>query len=157
MLGNYLGLTAGSRAMEHLGGIIQELVRERSLFKTDNEDDFEYEAAFPFYNLDMSYNIFKRLHEKYSGDVIEEEELVPGIVRFYEHIEELLEEEQEFYKDFIQPDYLKYFRSCPYIKALKKVEKEERGTKGVVKERIMDAFCNMAPTKPEKVTFELGG
>lgn len=138
VLGEYLGYQNDIKERRRLRKIIERQVEQRSMFHKFIKKDFEYEAAFPFYNLDMAYNVYKRLRKKYAGTVRKEGELFSSILELYGYIEELLKEEQDYYGELVCCNYMKVFRRCPYIRAIRAVGRESK-----VPERISAAFRSM--------------
>ncbi len=129
---------------------IISVVKERSLFQKYMNDDFSYEVAFPFYDLDMAYNMWKRTRRAFVMEKIEPQAVFAKIMQFIDKIEHNLEKEENFYsKD--DPKMFQYkdnFNKCPYVQALR--EQEENG---IVAQRIMDAMKLVADTEkvPEEV------
>ena len=90
-------------------------------------------VAFPFYNLDMSYNICKRLRNEFKNDK-QKASLAEALKCSYDKIYELLVEEKNEYiniskclqKEDIKYsnietnfEYLQQFEACPFIKVVR--------------------------------------
>lgn len=126
VVGEYRNWTTDTSRMSQLETELVEDVKARSMFKKIEDPSFEHEAAFPFYNLDMSYNICKRLYKERSGKMILYTDLLSGIHEFYDQIKQHLEEEQKFYHDLIDFPYTKIFCECPYIQLIKQICEKKR-------------------------------
>ena len=78
--------------------------------------------ALPLYNLDLSYNLFKRVRRSCQSEFsipIEINNVHERIARIYEMVEEELQHEEEEYKDLQQNEnkfmYKEIFTHDPYI------------------------------------------
>lgn len=147
VLSEYLEL--GETGKKKLEKILGELIRENSEFGKYMGEDFIYETAFPFYNLDLSYNIWKRVRRKYVGQYIESKDIFKYIVLIYKEVEKCLEEEGEFYsgekdkKEEYKNYYLQIFKNCPYIKMVEKIANDERENIEIISQRLAEALKNM--------------
>lgn len=86
-------------------------------------------AAFPFYDLDLSYNVMKRarneLLESNPLSIKEYNEYYTYIVKVYQKIISLLKEEERDYKaQGIAFHYAENFAGCPFIKAFLNAKKD---------------------------------
>lgn len=104
---------------ESLRSIITKWIKELSLFRNYRKDDVE-EEVFPFYDLDMAYNVIKRARR----DLLEEnrtvklgEDLLPYVGKVYEMIEKYLRDEDKKYKEDadIETDFAGDFASFPMV------------------------------------------
>ena len=96
---------------------VNEAIKEKSMF-SDGENNYKkYKVAYPFYDLDMSYNIWKRVRRQ--PQVVQGDGIYDAIRACYKNIEECLEQEESFYAKM--PDgekafgYLDDFKKSPYI------------------------------------------
>lgn len=82
--------------------------------------------AIPFYNIDMTYNVLKRISRAYRNagiQVVEETEIVQFIYEMYERIEKELTNEEKIYKgldDDLIPNVKEAYHNNPYIVEFKK-------------------------------------
>ena len=115
---------------------IKDKIYEQSIFKEYIQDprdvsktfkEFPEDVAFPYYNLDMSYNIFKRVREYYKNNTIAEENILKELIGFYQKIDELLKKEEIEYGNSKNFKYRQIYKECPYIKNL--IHKENLETK----------------------------
>lgn len=90
------------------------------------------EMALPLYNLDLSYNLFKRVRRSCLSEFsmpIEINGVHDRIKRIYKMIEEELQHEEDEYTDFQQNEnkfmYKNNFVNDPYIKKFKELLKDE--------------------------------
>ena len=114
---------------EEIKKVIEDRIKsqylEKSLFKDYMNKDgidknkFKEDIAFPFYNLDMSYNIFKRVKRDYKNTIIKKENISQELIKFYKCIEDALQKQEKEYKLVDNFRYTKTFQECPYIKAFK--------------------------------------
>lgn len=79
------------------------------------------EVAFPFYDLDLSYNICKRLRRKFK-DEIASDGLYNAMQTYYHEIDSLLEKEQQSFSKVVRKKYPQYYipyrsyyKNDPYI------------------------------------------
>lgn len=104
-----------------------EKFEKTSLF-ADNKCD---EMALPLYNLDLSYNVFKRVRRSCRSEFsmpVEINDVLERISQIYDFIEEELSYEEEEYQKFMPGKFLfrKYFVSDPYVKKFRELmEKTE--------------------------------
>ena len=124
---------------------VDESIEEKSLFSELENMKYGYEVAFPFYNLDMSYNVYKRVRRDMLSKARMEEELFDVIIDFYNLIGEKLENESEYYQEDAMFRYLEIYNECPYIKAIRKIKEKK---KSKVPERIIKAFNSIVVTFP---------
>lgn len=127
----YAKETAGYNTEENKNNKIEaaiEKLKATSIFQNDKK---EYPMALPLYNLDLSYNVLKRVRRSCmealsvsctSGAVIER------INTIYDCIEEELEKNEKKYKeinDDLEFLYTRNFKEDPYIKKFKELMKDE--------------------------------
>lgn len=106
----------------YLETVIYRMVEGQSIHKKRGWK-YEGEVAFPFYNIDLSYNIIKRVHrDMNSTGSISKEECYEYIRKVYLEILRHLKEQAQFYKD-VQYQYDKIMESCPYIKTFLQYDK----------------------------------
>ncbi len=111
---------------------LREYVKN-TLVLTDEYQKKDMKVAFPFYNLDMSYNICKRLRNEFKNDK-QKASLAEALKCSYDKIYELLVEEKNEYiniskclqkEDIIYSnvetnfEYLQQFGECPFIKVVR--------------------------------------
>lgn len=90
----------------------------------------ESKAAFPFYNLDLSYNICKRLRKKFKNDFVKDS-FMDALKVFYQEIGNLLSKQKQHYEKIGDDkkcivgkylerefEYLDNFINCPLINAI---------------------------------------
>lgn len=136
-IGKYLCISSDIEKMDVVKESIQEQINKVSMFAELNESS-DYDVAFPFYNLDMSYNIMKRVKNEFKEKVIEEKDIVTELIRFYEYIGKLLKEESTEYIEEAQFKYGDIFENSPYIEAFG----EWKDTKKIYA-RLQTAFHQM--------------
>lgn len=138
VLSEYLKLNGENK--EELKKILGGLICENSEFGKHMRENFVYEPAFPFYDLDLSYNVWKRVRRKYRGKYIEAESILKYIKLIYDEVNECLRAEKEFYfgEGKVKNFYLSNFENCPYIKMVKEVKDESKVTV-----RLAEALKNM--------------
>ena len=102
------------------------------------------------YNLDMTYNVFKRVRKDLSNRVVSEKELFNAILEFYSRIGAHLRNEKENYGEAeVQFNYFEIFKECPYIKAITAIGEKQNSK---VPERIVSAFRAIsAPLDPDDI------
>lgn len=84
-------------------------------------------VAFPFYQVDLSYNVMKRVRRSIKmNKSLENMGIYDYFMTVYGYIEEELKKEEEKYQELIDnaPAFHDNFVSSPYIKALKGLDKE---------------------------------
>lgn len=130
--------------------VVKEVVIEESLFTKNMKENTKYETAFPFYNLDMSYNIWKRARRKFCDQFVEEEQVYQAVRDLFNYIKELLGKEEEFYGCGNEAvfNYKKNFSNCPYVKAIENLDSD-----GIVVQRLLRIFrmVTTGPYEPENV------
>lgn len=112
------------------------------------------QVAFPFYNLDFSYNVCKRLRNKFKNAKAENS-FLQSLKKYYEEIGDILEREQKEYTENYEKlereneiyakyqkgfNYFKNYTECPFIKGILDTNDDENKTKilwGKI-ERIID-------------------
>lgn len=80
------------------------------------------DVEFPYYNLDMSYNIMKRVRAKLSENIqLWEMEVYDYFCTVYRYVAEELKREEEYYQDLLGkkkiPHFFDDFINAPYMKA----------------------------------------
>lgn len=114
--------------------MIKETIEEKSLYQDYKQWDKQYGyAVIPFYNIDILYNIEKRIkeeNEKLYPNGIEKEMIFESILQDYDLLEEHLEKEDEFYEDKYSKNrgyeykrFQEIYNMCPFIKYVR----EKRG------------------------------
>ena len=92
----------------------------------------------PVYSFDMMYNIFKRINqnkERY-GEVATSDKYWENIERFYDHIGEILEKEDEFYfPESKQKGFCYKYKKSPFISFIDELKKEENSEDKVTFEK----------------------
>lgn len=157
--------------INNIRAVILELV-DKMLYKPDNieieewdnlikealpfdyiEDDLE-DIAFPFYDLDLSYNVLKRVRKEFNNSNAAND-LPTAMKMFYGKIANLLKEEDDEYsilgveKDYFSNKYKKF----PFINALLD-EKNEKNKKNV---DIINAISKFEYVLKNKMTLSPGG
>lgn len=116
-LREYLGYEKDSTEDEAAARILENLLKKRSIFKmTDAECR---EVAFPYYDLDLAYNVIKRIVIN-AEPGIREKEVYMNLLKLYQMIENSLIAEAKHYDG--QMEYHEIFRKCPYIIALRNLK-----------------------------------
>lgn len=143
---------------------IREYVKNSLKIKLEPANGEKWlKVAFPFYNLDMSYNICKRLRSKFRNAKTEES-LLGAMKMFYGTIAELLEAEKKIYEEncsLLQKedssygnaatnfDYWDNYINCPFIKYIRGIEKESVDEVKIMPE-VEKAVLGMTPgNEPE--------
>lgn len=112
--------TLGEETERALRVAVREIVIELSIHHKYPWENSEG-AAFPFYDLDLSYNIMKRTRIellKTNPSSIPQRQCYRYIVRAYRQIIEMLEEQETVYKGMgISFPYADNFKKCPFVKA----------------------------------------
>lgn len=109
---------------------IEDAIINNSLYQNYKEWEKEYGyAVIPFYNIDMLYNIEKRIkaeNEKRYPNGIGKEMIFESILQDYDLLEEQLNKEDEFYRDeYPKGEFSKHktfvdiYRNCPFIQYLR--------------------------------------
>ena len=108
------------------------------------------EVAFPFYNLDFSYNVCKRLRKELK-DKASPDGLLSAMKVYYGKIEELLREEQEKYKEagIGELPYYKLYVENPDIKVILTKEIDTKVMRQV--ENILQKIVTKSDVGMEKV------
>lgn len=123
-----------------------QVVKERSLFTEDTREEFYSEIAFPFYDLDLSYNIWKRVRRYFENKVYRKNNIILVMQVFLRHIESLLKNEEEFYQTDSSTvfAYRKNFSECPYVKAFRRQDID-----GIVDKRLSKALRTLMINQAE--------
>ena len=106
---------------------LEKCLKEQSMFFGENLE--EETIAFPFFDLDVSYNVLKRVRktckEKYS-EPVEVNVVVEKIAEIYGSINEELEKQAKFYtiEGLRSYPYQKNFEEYPYIKTMTQLSQE---------------------------------
>lgn len=85
--------------------------------------------AIPIYSFDMMYNIFKRINqnkERYKEAALSED-YWENVERFYDHIEEMLKKEDEFY--FTEAGHKSFcdkYKSSPFISFIRNLDEKSK-------------------------------
>ena len=117
---NHRDMKLGEETERSLRNAVREIVMELSIHHKYPWKNSEG-AAFPFYDLDLSYNIMKRTRIellKSNPSSIPQRQCYRYIVRAYRQIIAMLEEQEEIYKGMgISFPYGDNFKECPFVKA----------------------------------------
>lgn len=117
--------------LESIGYLEEEAARfiEQNSIKKEYDKWKEENGnwAMPVYSFDMMYNIFKRINqnkERY-GEVATSDKYWENIERFYDHIGEILEKEDEFYfPESKQKGFCYKYKKSPFISFIDELKKE---------------------------------
>lgn len=147
-LGKFFGIYNQKEEMEALTNRLKEAVKANSLLLDGTAyGKLPKDIAFPFYNLDLSYNVIKRLRKQ--NVKIKRDALFKNLCMVYAEIGKELEEEGKFYRESkkysgreLAYDYDVIYRECPYIRMLHKIE--EKKMTGV-QEMVTDALIKIYP------------
>ncbi len=130
IIAEHLSMKAAQKDI--LKDILSEILREESEFGKCKGASLEPEVAFPFYDLDLAYNVWKRTRRSASKKKYREEELLVCLQDLYTVVESQLKAEDDFYtvKDLDDeekhaPGYAKHFDNCPYIKMIRAIKDDE--------------------------------
>lgn len=110
----------------------KETWRRHLLEKSIWHESKERKIYFPFYNLDLAYNVIKRVKRKMVMETIDKSEILTYLQRVYGHIAYELAREDQFYKEAdnsieephgntgksIASSFKEDFVSHPFIKAI---------------------------------------
>ncbi len=110
----------------------KETYRKQLLEKSIWDQSTEHKIYFPFYNLDLAYNVIKRVKRKMVMETIDKSEILTYLQRVYGHIAYELAREDQFYKEAdnsieeshgntgksIASSFKEDFVSHPFIKAI---------------------------------------
>ena len=102
--------------------VLQKKITERSIWRNWKQE----EISFPFYNLDLAYNVMKRAKQSILAEMsrtIKEEQIGSYLRRVYGYIAHELEEEDKYFIQQLKIEkknmnLKKNFLSNPYIRAL---------------------------------------
>jgi len=95
--------------------MLDKTIREQSIYRQQNGNG---EAVFPFYDLDLAYNVIKRARRNAQNEntsCISYRESYKYIKKAYEFILSALREEEKFYE--ASCPYTQVFAGCPFIQA----------------------------------------
>lgn len=128
--------------LESIGYLEEEAARfiEQNSIKKEYDKWKEENGnwAMPVYSFDMMYNIFKRINqnkERY-GEVATSDKYWENIERFYDHIGEILEKEDEFYfPESKQKGFCYKYKKSPFISFIDELKKEENSEDKVTFEK----------------------
>ena len=85
-------------------------------------EEAEDEAALPYYDLDLMYNIFKRVYRKNAQSIKNFENIYEHIKNIYYDIDEELQRERKKYNEIGVPfPYTDIFKLNPYIKMFQNI------------------------------------
>lgn len=127
-LASYLSDTVLKAQERTIHGELEKIVGEMSIFAKVNTEIVRNEVAFPFYDLDMSYNIIKRFRGKISS--LQSKDLYEYLLWIYEILEELLKEEADAYGD-VGFCYDEIFQKSAFIEAFREL-KEDKAARGKI-------------------------
>lgn len=126
-----------SGEIEGLEETIKKIVENNSMFKRWGSYEHVFEVAFPFYDLDLSYNLLKRIRNE-NIDRLSEKSLLEELLDFYNDIQQSLTKEANLYGG--QMNYAEIFANCLYIKAIRKMKDEN----AEIQKKFEDALRTMA-------------
>lgn len=115
LIGMLKGYLKNPDLWDSLKSEIPRLIEENSILP---EAGYSDEIAFPFYNLDMAYNIIKRVRNEQLGKRIHHKMIPYTLYDTYNKIEEsLLQEEKAYIKisETLKVPYADNFANCPYM------------------------------------------
>lgn len=117
------------RKIEKLLKDLDEKVRERSIWAEAEKADRNFE--FPYYNLDMSYNIMKRVRSKLRENTqLRKMGIYSYFCTVYEYMANELKKEEKYYQNLmgndVAPNFFNEFVNAPYMKAFE-IKVEEKG------------------------------
>lgn len=114
LIGMLKGFLKNPELWDSLKSAIPSLIEEYSILP---ETGYSEEIAFPFYNLDMAYNIIKRVRNEQLGKRIHHKMIFDALYDAYNKIEESLLQEEEAYTKILetQVPYAGNFVNCPYM------------------------------------------
>lgn len=142
---------------------IREKINKNSIWYTWEVSQDQYKVFFPFYNLDMTYNIIKRVRRKARADYsIKDEEIFNYFKTFYGYIAFELKMEDDYYNqgkgpgDDDRTTMYKDFAECPFIQAV------GFNYMGVVQDTKLDGdlfqkilYESLQELEPDKDKFDL--
>lgn len=144
--------------LEEWKKLIEEKAYEKSIWRAEDKEN-ENVVYLPFYNLDLTYNVMKRVRNRTKGDSeVELWDIAKYFQRVYGYIAEELDKEDKAYIEMglseqRHPHLLENFNCCPFIKAFGYGYKEENleggqeeqsklYEKGSLKESELNAFLS---------------
>lgn len=97
---------------------IEGFIKEKLPFRYVNKKNKD--LYFPFYDLDLSYNVLKRVRNEFKNTSNPAPDLSTAMRRFYGKIAELLENEDKKYLDLgiENPKFRDKYLACPFVKAV---------------------------------------
>lgn len=107
-------------------GVVERLLRKCSIF--EKKDAECREIAFPYYDLDLAYNVIKRILIN-AEERIKEQDVFAALLHLYDRIEESLASEAQHYDG--QMKYDGVFRTCPYIVAMRELGRDPAAQKQI--------------------------
>lgn len=116
-----------------------EKLKKTSIFDEKKIED--YEMAFPLYNLDLAYNVMKRVRRKCREEFstpVEINDVIDRILMIYHFIESELFHEEERYREFSQNTrkfvYKENFENDPYISNFRKLSNDKKAKELLLKQ-----------------------
>ena len=98
--------------------------------------------VIPVYNMDVTYNLFKRLRQEEKGrKEVTPEEFWKELIDIYRFVYTRLQRNDEWYQEHnldVQIKYADAFCECPYMKAI--FQKSDKGLKTIYEERMGEDF-----------------
>lgn len=126
-----------------LENIILSLLQEYSIMNIKGIESRD--VAFPFYNLDMAYNILKRIKTNAPYVVEEKDNLIDNFVLLYDKIKEEMEREMIGYRFEGKREYDRIWETNPYYFELKRiVEQKDAKIYGKINYAVF-AMCYKIP------------
>ena len=109
--------------LETVRGKIKEELKKESMFY--NFDKSKDDIAFPFFDLDISYNVMKRVRKKCKEEIKqfrEKREFLDNILRIYDYIDSELKRQRE---NGGSSKYGDVFTNYPFIVAMKELKEND--------------------------------
>ncbi len=148
---NYLTVAETKKLKQTTKNLIRDLVAERSLFTQQISSEISYECAFPFYDLDLSYNLWKRTRKTFFNKFVKED-IFKAIRACFQYIKKLLKDEASFYQTLTDGPgfaYEKNFSDCPYVKFILGIQSDE-----MVANRLSKILRSLIINQKEPETVE---
>ncbi len=129
--------------------ILSDMMLKVSIFAKVESEPVRNEVAFPFYDLDMAYNVIKR----YRGKIAEykSDDLYKYLLHIYDILQKLLKEEAEEYdrSDF---HYDEIFQKCAYMEGLRSFQSDTKAQEKIsvfLKDAVDWTMDFYGPESPE--------
>lgn len=129
-----LGFKAVALKEENQKRILQ-WIKEQSLFKEETEESLN-RMVFPFYQVDMAYNVMKRARrelQKENPEVCDRMEIFSYIKAAYQKVEKMLKKEESAYeKQNIHLKYAERFSTFPFVRMMVDDAYKSRVSEGIL-------------------------